>query len=82
MNIIVGSPGNLASIIVGRILSGFLSSIPTVVTAGSIEEIWSPHERVWAIQAWVSAALVGIAVAPAIATAIGSSSLGWYESSA
>lgn len=77
MNIIVGNPGNLVSIILGRIFSGLLSSIPTVVTAGSIEEMWSPHERIWAVQGVVSAALVGIAIAPAIATAAGSSFLGW-----
>lgn len=80
-NIIVGTPGNLASIIFGRLLCGILSAIPTVVTAGSLEEIWSPHERIWAIQAWVSAFLVGLAISPAITTAIGASTLGWYVSS-
>lgn len=80
-NIIVGTPGNLASIICGRLICGILSAIPTVVTAGSLEEIWSPHERIWAIQAWVSAFLVGLAISPAITTAIGASTLGWYVSS-
>ncbi|QDS69421.1 hypothetical protein FKW77_005226 [Venturia effusa] len=74
--IVVGTPGNLPSIILGRVLSGFVSTIPSVCTAGSIEEIWSPHERIWAVQAWVTVALLGIAVAPATALAIGSD-LGW-----
>ncbi|QDS72162.1 hypothetical protein FKW77_004542 [Venturia effusa] len=76
-NIIVGTPGNLASIICGRLICGIISAIPTAVTAGSLEEIWSPHERIWAIQAWVAAFLVGLAIAPAITTAIGASTLGW-----
>lgn len=48
-----------------------------MVTSGSIEDMWSSHDRIWAIQGWVSAALLGVAIAPAISQAIDTSYLGW-----
>lgn len=66
----------LAPVIVGRLLSGFLSAIPATVACGSIENMWDEKARIMAIHAWISCAVLGLACGPPVATYI-STSLGW-----
>ena len=45
---------------IGRIVTGLLSSIPTCVIAGSIEDIFTSEARVWIIFVYVILANLGI----------------------
>lgn len=51
---------SLPAIVIGRFITGLLSSIPTSVVAGSIEDVFDTEERVWAIFAWVTLANLGL----------------------
>lgn len=77
--IVVGVPQRLAAVVVGRFLCGFLSALPTVVGAGSVEDMWDVRARIWAIDIWIKGSLVGIALGPFMATYISTSSLRWYK---
>jgi hypothetical protein len=66
----------LVGIVVGRIVSGLASAIPTVVLGGSIEDMWNFRARIWVIDLWVLAGVFGIGTAPSYATII-ASYLGW-----
>ena len=67
---------HLAPVVVGRLLSGFLSAIPATVACGSIENMWDEKARITLIHAWICSAVLGLACGPPIATYI-STSLGW-----
>jgi MFS family permease len=40
-------PHTTAGVIVGRFISGLASAVPSVVVAGSIEDIYDARSRVW-----------------------------------
>ncbi|KIW05667.1 uncharacterized protein PV09_03531 [Verruconis gallopava] len=75
---VVGFSQGLAPILLGRLMSGLASAVPTTVLGGSIEDIWDIKARIWVIDLWVLHAIIGVAVAPAYAVAI-ASSLGWKD---
>lgn len=74
--LVAALPNHIAGVVIGRLFSGFLSAIPSVVVGGSIEDMWSPRARIWAIQAWVAVSIIGLSIAPIVATVI-SSAVGW-----
>lgn len=76
--VIVAVPRSFPAVFVGRFLSGAVSAMPTCVAAGSIEDMWGIEARIWVIEVWVAAALLGLVVGPIAATHICTSSLGWY----
>lgn len=55
---------------------GLSSSIPTVVTAGSIEDMFNMKARVWMIFTWVAIGNVAICVGPIYSTYV-TANLGW-----
>ncbi|KAI5360412.1 Putative major facilitator superfamily, MFS transporter superfamily [Septoria linicola] len=61
----------------GRSISGFLTAMPAVVGAGSVEDMWSIRARIWALDIWMKGAIVGIALGPCYATFISTSDLRW-----
>lgn len=61
---------SLAGVVVGRFFSGFLSAIPSVVVAGSIEDMFNAKDRVWLIFLWDMAANMGLALGPIMSTYI------------
>ncbi|KAK2022051.1 major facilitator superfamily transporter [Colletotrichum zoysiae] len=61
---------SVAGVVVGRFATGFLSSIPTVVITGSIEDLWDTRERVWWVFWWVLAGNLGLLTGPMIADGI------------
>lgn len=61
---------SLAGVVVGRFFSGFLSAIPSVVVAGSIEDMFNAKDRVWLIFLWAMAANMGLALGPIMSTYI------------
>ncbi|KAG8161217.1 hypothetical protein KVR01_009481 [Diaporthe batatas] len=62
--ILVGRVPTIAGIVIGRFGSGFLSSIPTVIATGSIEDLWDTNERVWWVFWWALLANLGILAGP------------------
>ncbi|TDZ22546.1 Efflux pump vrtL [Colletotrichum orbiculare MAFF 240422] len=62
--LLVGKVPTVAGIVVGRFVSGMLSSIPTTVATGSIEDLWDSRERVWWVFWWALLANLGILTGP------------------
>lgn len=62
--LVVGVVPSLAGVIVGRFFSGFLSAIPAIVVAGSIEDMYNSKDRVWLIFLWAIVANMGLALGP------------------
>ena len=68
---------SISGIILGRLVTGFLSAIPSAVVAGSIEDLWDTRERIWLVYSWSLASNVGLVLGPVISTSI-AIRLGWY----
>lgn len=62
--LIVGVVPSIAGVIVGRVVSGFLSAIPTIIVAGSIEDMFNSKGRVWMIFLWAMVANMGLILGP------------------
>jgi MFS family permease len=77
LELVIGTGPHISAIIVGRFFSGLLSTIPTNVVAGSIEDMYGPERRVWTIFAWGVAANIGLTIGPIYSTYI-SKAIGWY----
>ncbi|KAJ5950779.1 uncharacterized protein N7479_009192 [Penicillium vulpinum] len=74
--VMVGVVPSLAGVVVGRFFSGFLSAIPTIVVAGSIEDMFNSKHRVWLIFLWAMVANMGLALGPIMSIYI-TVHLGW-----
>ncbi|KAJ5648399.1 hypothetical protein N7490_004771 [Penicillium lividum] len=75
--VIVGLAPSVTAVAIGRLLSGFLSAIPTIVVAGSIEDIFNSKDRVWLIFLWALITNMGLAMGPIMSTYI-TAHLGWH----
>lgn len=75
-SIITVSVPSLAVVIIARFLTGIFSAIPTVVVAGSIEDMFNLKARVWMIFAWVLIGNVAVCVGPIYSTYV-TVNLGW-----
>jgi MFS family permease len=67
---------SLAAVFIFRFITGFLSAIPTMVVAGSIEDIFDEERRTWIVYLWATVSNVGLVVGSVMATYI-SYSIGW-----
>lgn len=67
---------SLAGIVIGRFVTGFLSAIPTVVVAGSIEDMFNAKDRIWLIFLWAMVSNMGLITGPIMSTYI-TALLGW-----
>ncbi|KAJ5312437.1 hypothetical protein N7508_003267 [Penicillium antarcticum] len=74
--VIVGIVPSIAGVVVGRFFSGFLSAIPTIVVAGSIEDMFNSRDRIWLIFLWAMVANLGLALGPIMSIYI-TVHLGW-----
>lgn len=74
--LIVGLVPSIAGAVVGRLASGFLSAIPSVIVAGSIEDMFNSKGRVWMIFVWAVVANMGLVTGPIISVYI-TEQLGW-----
>ena len=75
--VIVGVVPSLAGVAVGRFISGFLSGIPTIVVAGSIEDMYNSRDRVWLIFIWALVSNLGLCMGPIMSAQI-TAALGWF----
>lgn len=55
-----GAVSTPAGITVGRFFSGLVSAIPTIVVAGSIEDMFNSKDRTWLIFIWTLLANMGL----------------------
>jgi FtsH-binding integral membrane protein len=65
-----------AGVVRGRFFSSFLSAIPTIVVAGSIEDMSNSEYRVWLIFLWDMVANMGLVFGPVMSMYI-SAHLSW-----
>ncbi|KAI9643520.1 hypothetical protein NHQ30_008139 [Ciborinia camelliae] len=75
-SIVITRVTSVAAIIIFRFISGMASALPTIVIAGSAEDIFNTGHRIWMIYAWAVAANVGICMGPILGTFV-TDSLGW-----
>lgn len=74
---VVGLSDQIGGVLFGRIISGMVSSVPTTVLSGSIEDMFDMKARIWAVQFWILHGITGVALAPCYAALI-ERSLGWF----
>ncbi|KAH8884637.1 major facilitator superfamily transporter [Thozetella sp. PMI_491] len=61
---------------VGRLVTGFASAVPSVVIAGSIEDVFNTRRRVWVVVLWNAGTTAGLCFGPVYAAYI-SEAFGW-----
>ncbi len=76
-NIIIPTVPSLAAIFVGRFVTGFASSIPSVVAAGAVEDMFDEKTRLWLVTLWLLIANLSLAVGPIFAAYVAASAAGW-----
>jgi MFS family permease len=69
-SILIGNVPHIGAVIVGRFFSGLSSALPTVVIAGSAEDMFNSGHRIWILYAWAVAANVGICIGPIFGTLV------------
>ncbi|KAF6841813.1 MFS multidrug transporter [Colletotrichum musicola] len=70
---VVHSPG---AVFLGRFVAGLASAVPSVVIAGSVEDMFNTKRRVWIIVLWNAGTTVGLCFGPIYASYI-SEAVGW-----
>lgn len=75
--LLAAAPGRLGVVVACRFVTGLLSAMPCVVATGSLENMWDFRSRTFVIHVWISAAVVGLALGPPVATFVSTSALGW-----
>ncbi|KAK1573462.1 major facilitator superfamily transporter [Colletotrichum navitas] len=58
--VLVAACPTIPAIVVGRVVGGFLSAIPAIVAAGSIEDLWDTQDRVWWVFWWAVFGNIGL----------------------
>ncbi|KAL4935105.1 hypothetical protein BDV06DRAFT_137543 [Aspergillus oleicola] len=74
--VVVGVVPSPTGVAVGRFFSGLCSAIPTVVSAGSIEDMFNSKDRIWMIFTWTLMANLGLVLGPIMSAYI-IASLSW-----
>ncbi len=74
--IVIAAVPYLAAVLVGRFVTGVLSAIPTIVVAGSVEDLFNSATRIWMMFAWATAANLGLVVGPIVGTYV-TAEIGW-----
>ncbi|KAH7361302.1 major facilitator superfamily domain-containing protein [Pyrenochaeta sp. MPI-SDFR-AT-0127] len=68
---------NVATICVGRFISGFFASAPLAVVGGALADLWDPIPRAYAICIFAAGGFAGPVAGPIAGGFITDSSLGW-----
>ena len=77
-SIIIPTIHSLAAVYIGRFMTGFFSAIPSIVAAGSIEDVFNEKTRMWLVSVWLIVANLSLVIGPIFAAYV-SSSIGWYD---
>ncbi|KAL4804174.1 major facilitator superfamily domain-containing protein [Aspergillus unguis] len=74
--ILTGVVPSSAGVFIGRFISGYSSAVPEIVLAGSIEDQYGRHPRIWFLWLWNCCTMTGLAVGPIYGSYI-SDAIGW-----
>ena len=74
--VLISAVPSTPSACIGRFVTGFASAVPSVVIAGSVEDIFNTKRRVWIVVLWNAGTTAGLCFGPIYAAYI-SASLGW-----
>lgn len=74
--IIIAAVPSIAAVFIGRFVTGLLSAIPSIVVAGSIEDLYRTEARVWLVFVWLTTANLGLVVGSILGSYV-SYSIGW-----
>ncbi|KAL4782827.1 major facilitator superfamily domain-containing protein [Aspergillus varians] len=74
--VIIAAVPSIKGVVFGRVLSGFLSAIPSTIVVGSVEDMFNSRDRVWMIWIWALVANLGLVVGPIVGTFI-TADLNW-----
>lgn len=75
----IGTAHTLAAVFVGRFMTGLLSATPSIVVAGTLEDMFGADTRLWLVSVWLVVANLSLVVGPIFASYV-ASSIGWSES--
>lgn len=67
--LIACAPSPVAAYI-GRFVTGFASAVPSVVIAGSVEDLFNTRHRVWILVLWNAGTTIGLCLGPIYAAYI------------
>ncbi|KAI9663138.1 MAG: hypothetical protein M1821_008186 [Bathelium mastoideum] len=68
--VITGAVPSVAGVFIGRFIMGFASATPSVVIAGSVEDMYNSRRRVWLVLAWNAVSTSALIIGPIYGTYI------------
>jgi len=75
-SVIVGAVPSIAGVFVGRFVSGFASAVPSVVIAGSVQDMYASTHRVWMVLVWNGSTTLALTLGPIYGSYI-AHTIGW-----
>ncbi|KAJ4396465.1 hypothetical protein N0V93_000684 [Gnomoniopsis smithogilvyi] len=63
-------PSSATTVFIGRFITGVASAVPSVVIAGSVEDLFNSRERVWIVVIWNAATTIALCLGPIYAAYI------------
>lgn len=73
---IIGGVQSPIAAVIGRLVTGFLSAIPTCSISGSIEDMFNSKDRIWMMLSYIGSANIGVALGPVMSAYI-TFAFGW-----
>jgi MFS family permease len=74
--LLIGMVHSPIAVYVGRFMTGFASAVPSVVIAGSVEDMFNASQRVWIVVLWNAGTTIGLCFGPIYAIYL-SEYFGW-----
>lgn len=66
----VAIPFSATNVFIGRFITGVASAVPSVVIAGSVEDLFNSRERIWIVVLWNAATTIALCIGPIYAAYI------------
>lgn len=66
----IGAVNSPVAASVGRFLTGVLSSIPTIIIVGSMEDLFNAKDRIWTMLPYIGFAQIGVSLGPVMSAYI------------
>lgn len=75
-SIMIAAVPSMGAMVAGRVLTGLVSAVPTVIVTGSIEDMFNARDRIWLVFAYMVVANFAVASGPVMSGYI-TAQLGW-----
>ncbi|KAL4959355.1 major facilitator superfamily domain-containing protein [Aspergillus stella-maris] len=75
-SVVIAAVPSLGAMVAGRALTGLVSSVPTVIITGSIEDMFNARDRIWLVFAYMVVANFAVNMGPVMSGYI-TAALGW-----